>query len=87
MGPHPATLLPQVLTYYSAWSAWRNAAGALGTKRMAKFITQNGTSTQIRVNYAPEPRSVARSRPWGWSMLAPVINMGPRVWVWARCGP
>jgi hypothetical protein len=48
--------LPQVLTYYTMWQMYRNTDGAVGTTRMTKFITQGGSSTNIRVNYAAEPR-------------------------------
>lgn len=52
------TPAPQVLTYYTMWNLYRNTNGALGTTRMTKFITQNGTSANIRVNYAAEARWV-----------------------------
>ncbi|WIA19636.1 hypothetical protein OEZ85_005572 [Tetradesmus obliquus] len=47
---------PQVLTYYTMWQLYRNTDGALGTTRMTKFITQGGSSENIRVNYVIDPR-------------------------------
>eukprot|EP00879_Flechtneria_rotunda_P009390 GHRR01009832.1.p1 GENE.GHRR01009832.1~~GHRR01009832.1.p1 ORF type:complete len:342 (+),score=115.83 GHRR01009832.1:46-1026(+) len=47
---------PQVLTYYTMWELYRNTNGALGTTRMTKFVTQQGSSENIRVNYVAEPR-------------------------------
>jgi hypothetical protein len=46
----------QVLTYYTMWNLYRNTNGAVGSTRMTKFVTQSGTSANIRVNYAAEPR-------------------------------
>ncbi len=48
--------LLQVLTYYTMWELYRNTNGALGNTRMTKFVTQNGSSANIRVNYVAEPR-------------------------------
>ncbi|KAF6258069.1 hypothetical protein COO60DRAFT_1701524 [Scenedesmus sp. NREL 46B-D3] len=47
---------PQVLTYYTMWQLYRNTNGALGTTRMTKFITQGGSSENIRVNYVIDAR-------------------------------
>lgn len=49
-------LFLQVLTYYTMWNLYRNTNGAVGSTRMTKFLTQSGTSANIRVNYAAEPR-------------------------------
>ena len=57
---HPFCACPlltvQVLTYYTMWQLYRNTDGALGTTRMTKFITQGGSSENIRVNYVIDPR-------------------------------
>eukprot|EP00882_Tetradesmus_deserticola_P009700 GHRQ01010243.1.p1 GENE.GHRQ01010243.1~~GHRQ01010243.1.p1 ORF type:complete len:177 (+),score=81.83 GHRQ01010243.1:1426-1956(+) len=47
---------PQVLTYYTMWQLYRNTNGALGSTRMTKFITQGGSSENIRVNYVVDSR-------------------------------
>jgi hypothetical protein len=46
---------PQVLSYYTAWQLWRNARGAVGTKRAA-YVTQSGPDGDVRVDYVAEPR-------------------------------
>lgn len=52
---HCHSLMVQVLTYYTAWQLWRNAAGVVGTQRAA-FVTQTTGNADIRVNYIPDTR-------------------------------
>lgn len=52
---------PQVLTYYTMWQLWRNAAGAVGTQRAA-YVTQATNASDIRVTYVPDTRWAAPAR-------------------------
>lgn len=56
LGRTPKPVCCQVLTYYTMWELYRNTNGAVGSTRMTKFVTQSGTSENIRVNYVVEPR-------------------------------
>jgi hypothetical protein len=73
--PRPCSPFPrcnptphQVLTYYTMWQLWRNAAGAVGTQRAA-FVTQATSASDIRVNYVPDTRH-ALSRVGAWCSRA-----------------
>jgi hypothetical protein len=54
----------QVLTYYTMWQLYRNTNGALGTTRMTKFITQGGSSENIRVNHVIDNRWASCQAGW-----------------------